>query len=55
MKLQASSCNFNKKETLAQICEFYKISKNTFCCRTPSVAASELRADIYFFDELSTI
>ena len=55
IKLQASSCNFNKKETLAQICEFYKISKNTFCCRTPSVAASELRADIYFFDELSTI
>ena len=55
VKLQASSCDFIKKETLAQVCEFYKISENTFCCRTPSVAASELHADIYFFNELSTI
>ena len=31
------ACNFIKKETLAQVfsCEFCKISKNTFACRTP--------------------
>ena len=40
-KLQAS-CNFIKKETLAQVfsCEFCEISKNTFFDRTPPVTAS---------------
>ena len=34
--------NFIKKETLAQVfsCEFCEISKSTFFCRTPLVAAS---------------
>ena len=38
----AGACNFIKKETLAQVssCEFCEISKNTFCYRTPPVAAS---------------
>ena len=37
-------CNFNKKETLAQVlsCEFCEISKNTFSYRTPLMAASEV-------------
>ena len=32
MKLQTSSCNFIKKETLAQVfsCELFEISKNNF-------------------------
>ena len=32
IKLQASACNFIKKETLTQVfsCEFYEISKNAF-------------------------
>ena len=36
------SCNFIKKETLAQVfsCEFCEISKKTFFDRTPLVAAS---------------
>ena len=36
------TCNFIKKETLAQVflCEFCEISKNTFSCRRPLVAAS---------------
>ena len=36
------SCNFIKKETLAQVfyCEFYEISKNTFFHRIALVAAS---------------
>ena len=35
-------CNFIKKESLAQVfsCEFCKISKNTFCYRTPLVTTS---------------
>ena len=39
---QASGLQLIKKETLAQVfsCEFCKISKNTFCYRTPPVAAS---------------
>ena len=43
IKLQALACNFIKKETLAQVfsCEFFKISKYTFCYRTPPLAASE--------------
>ena len=38
IKLQASACNFIKKETLAQVfsCEFYETFDTT-----PSVAASE--------------
>ena len=45
IKLQASACNFIKKETLAQVffCEFCEISKNTLSYRTPLVAASVLR------------
>ena len=36
-----NSCNFIKKETLAQVfsCEFCEISKNTFSYRTAPVAA----------------
>ena len=32
INLQASACNFTKKETLTQVlfCEFYEISKSTF-------------------------
>ena len=42
IKLQASVCNFIKKETLAQVfsCEFCEVSKNTFSYRTPPVASS---------------
>ena len=41
IKLQASTCNFIKMETLAQVffCELCEISKSTFSDRTPSVAA----------------
>ena len=44
IKLQASVCNFIKKETLAQVfsSEFCEISKNTFCYRTSLAAASVL-------------
>ena len=43
IKLQALACNFNKKETLAQVfsSEFSKISKNFFSYRTPLVGDSE--------------
>ena len=36
------SCRTQAEEILAQVfsCEFCKISKNTFCYRTPSMAAS---------------
>ena len=36
------ACNFIKKVTLAQVfsCELCEISKNTFFCKTPPVAAS---------------
>ena len=43
--LQENTCaNFIEKETLAQVfsSELCKISKDTFSCRTPMVAASEL-------------
>ena len=42
IKLQASACNFIKKETLAQVFsyDFCEVSKNTFSYRTPSVTAS---------------
>ena len=38
----AGPCNFNKKESLAEVlsCEFCEISKKTFYYRTPPVAAS---------------
>ena len=43
IKLQASACNFIKKEALAQVFsyEFCEISKNTFSYRTPPMAVSE--------------
>ena len=43
IKLQASDCNFIKKEIPTQVfsCEFCKTSKNTFSYRAPPVAASE--------------
>ena len=39
---QPQTCNFIKKETLAQVfsCEFYEICKSTFFYRTLSMAAS---------------
>ena len=39
----ASTCNFIKKETLAQVfpCEFCEIFQNTYFYRTPLVAASD--------------
>ena len=42
IKLQASACNFVKKETLAQVfsSEFYKIFKNTFLTEHLRVTAS---------------
>ena len=42
IKLQASACNFIKKETLTQVlsCEFCEIFKNTFFYRTSLVAVS---------------
>ena len=45
IKLQASACNFTKKETLAHVfsCKFWEISKNTVFYRTPQVAASAQR------------
>ena len=42
LSIRSQTCNFNEKETLAQVfsCEFCKISKNTCCYRTPSLTAS---------------
>ena len=42
IKLQASACNFNKEEALAQVffCEINEIPKNTICYRTPLLNAS---------------
>ena len=47
IKLQATACNFSKKETVAQVfsCKFCEISMNTFSYRTPPVAASVKRDD----------
>ena len=44
------ACSFIKKETLAQAfsCEFCEIYKNTFCYRTPLVAASGVLAQQTF-------
>ena len=41
-KLAGLTCNFIKKETLAQVfsCEFYEISKNPYSYKTPPAAAS---------------
>ena len=41
---QENTCNFIKKETLAQLfsCEFHEISKNTFFYWTPLVAALDI-------------
>ena len=43
INLQAKTCSFIKKETLAQMfrCKFCEISRNTFSGRTPPVAASD--------------
>ena len=40
-KVAGTTCNFIKKETLAQVfsCKFCEISKNTFFYRAPLVAA----------------
>ena len=48
---EPQACNFIKKETLAQVfsCEFCKISKNTFSCRTPPVAASRYSKNTFHF------
>ena len=42
--LRPEACSFIKNETLAQVFsyEFFKISKNTFTYRTPTVAASDM-------------
>ena len=44
IKLQAETCNFIKKETLAQVfsCEFCEISKNTFFIEHFWTTASKL-------------
>ena len=43
------ACNFIKKETLAQVfsCDFCEIFKNTFCYRTPQVAAAVRKVTIF--------
>ena len=42
LRRRSQACNFIKKETLAQVfsCEFCEISNNTYCYRTPLMAAS---------------
>ena len=47
-KLQASVCNFIKKETLTQVfsCEFCEISKSAFSYRTSLVAAVKVQEDL---------
>ena len=49
MNMQKLACNFNEKETLAQVFsfEFCEISKNTFFHRTPLVAASKYEVFIF--------
>ena len=44
IKLQPQTCNFIKKEALAELfsCEFCEISMNTFSYRTPPVVVSEV-------------
>ena len=52
--IKKETCNFIKRENLAQLfsCEFWEISKNTFCFRTPPVAASE---HIFFYHYLKKL
>ena len=47
--LRPQVCNFIKKELLAQVfsCEFCKMFKNTYFCRTPLMAASVLKGKRY--------
>ena len=56
IKLQALSCIFIKKETLAQVlsCEFCEISKNTFFTEHPWRTASELKENLIFL-KLKTV
>ena len=51
IKLQASTCNFFKRDTLAQVfsCEFCEISKNTHFYRTPPVAVSDTGIRLFVF------
>ena len=48
--VRPETCNFIKKETLAQVfyCEFCEISKNTFFQRTPLVDASKISLQVSF-------
>ena len=48
IKLQASACNFIKKETLAQVfsCEFYEISRNSFFYRSALVNTSVIIIEV---------
>ena len=50
------ACSFMKKETLAQVfsCEFCEIYKNTFCYRTPLVAASGVLINFAILESFST-
>ena len=50
-KLQAESCNFIEKETMAQVFfyEFFEIFKNSFLYRIPKVATS-LHTTVLFND-----
>ena len=49
IKLQPETCNFIKKEILAQVfsCEFCEIFNNTFFYRTPPVAATRRNNNLY--------
>ena len=51
IELQASACNFIRKETLAQVfsCEICEFSKNIFLHRTPPVAVSDQWNGIFLF------
>ena len=51
IKLQVETCNFIKKETLAQTfsCKFWKICKSIYFYRTPLVNASDNR---YFWEKI---
>ena len=51
IKLQASSCNFIKKESLALVfsCEFCEISKNTFFLQNTSGGCFSKTAHKLFF------
>ena len=53
INLQASACNFIKKETLVQVlsCGFCESSKTTFGSRTPLMAASLNNALEFVSDE----